>query len=259
MSTSIAPADHLAWIRARDLTVLGEEGLAELASTTWLGSEAREIPGLPGRWWAEDGSVHGRWPGAGNPDPSIVPDSGVPASSDAQAPRTVTLSPGDTATVDGIRVAAFARDGEVAVRAFEPGRAARLGLTGIDRHPYDPSLAVEARVERTPSEPTPTESVDGHRSVTRYDVTLRFEVGGTALTLLAHDQGETFFAAFSDAAHPGKFRMLRIPATSPTVVDLNRAYLPPSTFSPHYVCVRPPAANRWDAPVPAGERAVVTE
>ncbi|WP_160297622.1 DUF1684 domain-containing protein [Demequina salsinemoris] len=40
-------------------------------------------------------------------------------------------------------------------------------------------------------------------------------------------------------------------------VDLNRAYLPPSRFSPHYVCVRPPATNRWDVPVRAGERRIV--
>ncbi|WP_062204018.1 hypothetical protein [Demequina salsinemoris] len=186
-------AAHLAWEHARDQTTLGPGGLAELASTTWLSTEPRPIADLPGRWSARDG---------------VVRSEGAARSEGA---HRIVLAPGDTDVVAGVRVAAFARDGELALRAYETGRAARLGMIGIDRHPFDPAMRVAARVTRVASEPTPTEAVDGHRSTTVYDVALALTVRGADVTLLAHDEGESLFAAFSDAAHPDAFRMLRIP------------------------------------------------
>ena len=43
------------------------------------------------------------------------------------------------------------------------------------------------------------------------------------------------------------------------VVDFNRAYLPPCAFSDFYVCPLPPAGNRLDRPIRAGEKKVLLQ
>ncbi len=167
------------------------------------------------------------------------------------------------ARLGAVAVRRFERDGRVAIRILDPARARRERLRGIDRFRYDPAMVIPGRVDATPVGPLPTLAVDGHCSVTTYDVTVHLEVGGAPVTLLAHRDGDQLFAAFSDAtADAGEydFRMIRVPAPErdgTVAVDLNRAYLPPSRFSPHFVCVTPPGPNRWAVAIRAGERGIV--
>lgn len=174
-------------------------------------------------------------------------------------------SPADVvgeASLGPVEVRRFERDGRVAVRIYDPARAAREGMRGIERFPYEPSLVIAGRVEAAPREPVPTLAVDGHRSTTVYDAAVRLTLAGEELTLLAHRDGDQLFAVFADATAGDDyaFRMIRVDspdASGHVTLDLNRAYLPPSRFSPHYVCVTPPPANRWRVPVRAGERRIV--
>ncbi|WP_062520156.1 DUF1684 domain-containing protein [Demequina silvatica] len=169
------------------------------------------------------------------------------------------------ATLGSLLLRRFEREGQVAVRVYDPERLNYGGVEFIERYLYDAAMAVPGRFDATPSDPTPTRAVDGYLSTTVYAGTVRFALAGTELELLAHRSGDDLFAAFSDASDADRdssyeFRMIRIPAPGPdgrVTVDLNRAYLPPSRFSPHFVCVLPPATNRWQVPVRAGERRIV--
>ncbi|WP_062460923.1 DUF1684 domain-containing protein [Demequina soli] len=230
------PASHDAWLAARDAAAFAPHGLAALARTAWLSDTPMEVPGTPGAWHL---------------------DAGVATNGDLR------LAPGDEAPHGEVLLRAFARDGAVALRVLDPERPAREGLAAIERWPVDPDLVRPGRLDPMPSATTPTVAIDGHRGSTRYDGAVAFEVDGTALTLLVHREGDQLFAAFADATAADEsyaFRMIRLAAPGPdgvVIVDLNRAYLPPSRFSPHFVCVTPPATNRWAVPVRGGERRIV--
>ncbi|WP_062301028.1 DUF1684 domain-containing protein [Demequina subtropica] len=229
-----------AWIATHDAAAFGPHGLASLATTFWLSPAPTECPAVPGEWRAHDGVAVGLIDG-----------------------EEVRLAPGTEHSHGPVVLRAFAREGALAVRLLDPSRAARAGLGAIERFAWDPGARIVGRFTAVPSAPTPTLAVDGHRSTTIYDGVVAFEVAGAALELLVHRDGDELFGAFSDATaetEPYNFRMIRLDgprADGSVTVDLNRAYLPPSRFSPHFVCVTPPPGNRWPVAVRAGERRIV--
>ncbi|GAA5038398.1 DUF1684 domain-containing protein [Microbacterium fluvii] len=226
------------WRASRDDTALSPYGLASLALTQWLDETPRPLEGAPGLWHTDGGAATGELPTG-----------------------RVVLAPGETLTVGDLRLRGFARDGAVAVRVLDPEAAARRGITSIRRFDYDPALHVEGFFEPAARD-ADTLSVDGHASATTYDGVVRFALDGAELQLTVEEDGDELFAAFADATSGSesyRFRFLRLPhpsADGRVTVDLNRAHLPPCAFSDHYVCVLPPAGNRWSVPVRAGERDV---
>lgn len=251
---SDAPEHHAAehhateyrdWVTSRDRAAWGPAGLAALESMAWLDATPRTHDGIPGTWAAT---------GVGPAERVAV------GTLDGES---LALAPGEEARHGALTLRAFARDGQIAIRVLDPARSTGPAHGTIDRYPYDVALRVAGTFEEHATAPLETLAVDGHHSTTRYAGIITLEVGGVALELWAHRDGGDLFAAFSDStADPARyaFRMLRVPAppgSGPVTVDLNRAYLPPSRFSPHYVCVTPPPANRWTVPVRAGERGIV--
>lgn len=241
------PESYREWVAVRDLAVWGPDGVASLRQTAWLDSVPRAVAGAPGAWRAEGGLV---------------------AGADVASAGFGTLAPGESLVLEGLRLVAFARDGRLALRVFDASPAGSAPphptSASIARYPYTAEAVVEGRYRRSDIGPRSTLSVDGHSSTTTYSGVIKLEFRGQRLELLVADEGETLFAAFADAgsaARPPGFRMIRVDlpaADGIVVVDLNRAYLPPSTFSPHYVCVRPPAENVWSIAVDAGEIAAGT-
>ncbi|MEZ3161716.1 DUF1684 domain-containing protein [Microbacterium sp. BWT-B31] len=233
--------DYAVWQKARDRAVWAPRGLASLAATDWLDATPRPAAAAPGLWHTDGLAAIGSGEGL---------------------PGTVALAPGDALAIGDLELRGFARDGALALRVFDPQAAARRGISHIVRAAYDPALVAPAVFSRTPTHEA-AESVDGHRADTTYDGVVSFALGGAdlGLTLDVLDDG-SLFAAFSDATSGSesyRFRFLRIAAPAAdgtTTVDLNRAYLPPCAFSDHYVCVFPPAGNRWTVPVRGGELVV---
>jgi len=89
------------------------------------------------------------------------------------------------------------------------------------------------------------------------------EIEGTAVHLAVSADDDGLSAVIADAtAQDGAYRFrflpIDLPASDGTVtVDFTRAYLPPCAFSDEYVCPLPPAQNRFDFAIPAGERRAV--
>ncbi|WP_062297500.1 DUF1684 domain-containing protein [Demequina maris] len=240
------PSSYDAWLVARDHSAFRRHGLASLAATVWLSSEAVAVPGVPGSWCAEDGTVVG------------------------EHDRTaVQLAPGEevelerAADAHPLVLRAFAREGAVALRVFDPDRAGAEGLGAIERYPHGAQFSIRGTFAAMRTDPTTVVSVDGHVATTIYDGVVLFHLDGERVEMLVHVDGDELFAAFADGSCADEeydFRMLRLPAPGSdgrVTVDLNRAYLPPSRFSPHFVCVTPPPTNRWAVPVRAGERRIV--
>ncbi|WP_062516790.1 DUF1684 domain-containing protein [Demequina gelatinilytica] len=229
-----------AWIAARDTTAFGPHGLASLAATRWLSPASSVSPDVPGAWRVDHGVAVGLIDGA-----------------------EVRLSPGEDHPHGSLLLRAFAREDALAIRVLDPRRAAHAGLREIERFAQDPAARAVGCFTAARVGPVPTLAVDGHVSSTVYDGVVSFELDGVPLELLVHRDGDQLFGAFEDATvatEPYGFRMIRLAgphADGGVTVDLNRAYLPPSRFSPHFVCVTPPPRNRWPVAVLAGERRIV--
>lgn len=103
------------------------------------------------------------------------------------------------------------------------------------------------------------EHIDGFVS-DNTGVRVRLPIGGTDRLLWAAAAPDgTLQITFTDTtvgAETENFRFLTLPAPDAdgrVVADFNRAYLPPCTFTDHYLCPLPPADNRLDLSIRAGE------
>lgn len=91
-------------------------GIASLRHTHWLDDEPRAYDGAPGLWWAADGRVR---------------------ATDADGLGDVELEPFAHVLAGDIKLRAFARDGALALRVYDPQNLARVGLprVGYSTHP----------------------------------------------------------------------------------------------------------------------------
>lgn len=228
------------WRLSREAGATAPYGLASVTGTHWLTEEPSDVDGLPGRWSARDGVVHG---------------TGFEGAD-------VALSPADAPfQLGSLQVKALVRAGQFAVRVFDPDAATRLSTIGIDAFDPDPAWVLTGRfVAAAAASTVAIRHVDGAET--------DFEVVGTVhVTVAGHEAELVAFAAaggglqitFADRTNgetSQQFRFLTLPAPQAdgqVTVDLNRAYLPPCAFTEHYLCPIPPAANRLPVPVPAGE------
>jgi hypothetical protein len=235
---------HDTWTDERDRAVWGEHGIASLAATHWLTATAQRLPGIEGAWRAGSSA-----------------EGAVAIGENVGEIARIALAPGDTFPVGTRLLRGFARDGEIALRVFDPAASAARGISAIDRFEFDPALRLTGRFIPSASvQPVVRTSVDDRTVQTIFDGVVRVEFDGTPLELAVEEDGGSLFAAFSDATSGDEsygFRFIRLPrptADGVVDVDFNRAFLPPCAFSDHYVCVLPPPGNRWRVPLRAGER-----
>ncbi|MDT9594991.1 DUF1684 domain-containing protein [Nocardioides zeae] len=231
------------WAAERDETITAPHGVASATGTHWLGAEPTEVPGLPGRWWAEDGQVRG--------ETADVP---------------VRIAPGARLALGERVLTALAPGGALAVRVLDPAAPTRTSLTGVVRHDPDPAWVLTGRFVPAAADATlPIEHADGRTTDDPVVGTVEVEVAGSAASLVAFGRPGGLQVTFGDASNGDGpegagsvgFRFLSLPepaADGTVTVDLNRAYLPPCVFTDHYLCPLPPPQNRLPVRVAAGER-----
>ncbi|MEW1914496.1 DUF1684 domain-containing protein [Kitasatospora sp. NPDC085895] len=252
------------WTEARAAAVSAQHGPLALTGTHWLGPDPEQIPGLPGEWWAADGVVR----------LDAKAEYGIRLESAAAAGALdgeVSLRPDtdpapERATLGELRLVPIEREGELALRVFDPDAPARAAFAGIDTFPYAPDWAVPAVF-------TPFESGDRALTVPNADgkerplaVTgqIAFTLCGEEYALTVSRSGGRLSGVIADATsghETYRFRFITLPAPDAdgrTVLDLNRAHLPPCAFADHFICPFPPPGNRLPVAVEAGERHVVT-
>ncbi len=233
MTTDTWLADWQSWHAERTAAATAADGLAAATGTHFLDDTARQIPGLPGSWAARNGHV-------------VDPDQGI------------DLSPGERTSLGELTVTAIARPGRVAVRVLDPQATTREGLTGIDTFDPDPAWVLAGVVESS-TQPLKLDHVDGFVS-DNTGVRLRVTIDGRDLELWGVSAPDGSIAiTFSDTTvcvETQRYRFLAVAAPDDqgrVELDFNRAYLPPSAFTQHYLCPLPPASNRLDTAVRAGE------
>lgn len=165
---------------------------------------------------------------------------------------------------EDVRFQIIERNGRLAVRTRWPRAKTRTGFAGLDYFPFDPDWRVEARFDHHPPGTTmPVGSVLG-------DITQQPNLGAAVfdyegetyrLEAVADEDDEELFFIFADRTTGretyGAGRMLYAPMPDDngrTVLDFNRAYNPPCTFTEYSTCPLPPPENRLDVRVTAGEK-----
>ncbi|MFJ6620077.1 DUF1684 domain-containing protein [Kitasatospora sp. NPDC091335] len=261
--TATAAEDWKHWSDGRAASVSAPHGQLALTGTHWLEPEPTEVPGLPGRWWADAEGVRVR---AAAGDGITVDGAGTPVDGDVLL-RPDSDPAADTATLGDLLLVPIEREGELALRVFDPAAPRRGAFAGISAYPYAPEWAVPAVF--TPFEDGDTQSVvvpnaDGRDRPLVVTGQVAFTVAGEHRTLTVSRSGELLSGVIADRTSgidTYRFRFITLPAPDAegrTVLDLNRAYLPPCAFSDFFICPFPPPGNRLDFAVEAGEKQVLS-
>ncbi|MFJ1751963.1 DUF1684 domain-containing protein [Kitasatospora sp. NPDC088134] len=262
--TDTAAESWQRWTESRNAAVGAPHGPLALTGTHWLAPEPAKLPGLPGRWWAEDGAVCAE----------LRLGDGVRlehASGERELTGRVELRPDidrepGIAVLDELRLVPIEREGELALRVFDPAAPARAAFAGISVYPYAPDWAVPAVF--TPfddgGQAVLVENADGRARPLAVAGRIAFTLAGQPHTLTVSGEGGRLSAVLADntsGRETYRFRFVTLPAPDAegtTVLDLNRAFLPPCAFADHFICPFPPPGNRLTVAVEAGERHVVT-
>lgn len=169
----------------------------------------------------------------------------------------------DEAAVGALHFEIIKRGDDLALRVRDPDNPLRRSFAGVPAYDIDPRWRIIARFE--PHDPPGTvelEDSDGRPQSHLSPGTAVFEVGGVAgrLQLLQEADGRRLFVLFADATNrdetygAGRCLYAPLPVGGHVVLDFNKAFNPPCSFTSFASCPLPPAANRLSFRVPAGER-----
>ncbi|MFJ9841803.1 DUF1684 domain-containing protein [Kitasatospora sp. NPDC101155] len=260
--TATAAEDWKHWSDSRAASVSAPHGQLALTGTHWLEPEPAEVPGLPGHWWADAEGVRVR---AAAADGISVAGANGPVDGEVLL-RPDTDRAADTAVLGDLLLVPIEREGELALRVFDPAAPGRAAFAGISAYPYAPEWAVPAVYapfdDETQSVVVP--NADGKDRPLAVTGKIEFTVAGEHRTLTVGRSGERLSGVIADATSgvdTYRFRFITLPAPDAegrTVLDFNRAYLPPCAFADHFICPFPPPGNRLDFAVEAGEKQVLT-
>jgi uncharacterized protein (DUF1684 family) len=156
---------------------------------------------------------------------------------------------------------AFVKAAESPVPAEQRDKFLPLAYFTIDEAYRVPAMLAPSHGEPAIEMPTST----GKRREMRRAGQLKFSVKGQPLTLTAFVEAtdtrmDRLFVPFGDKTNgpetypAGRYLDLTRTATGLYDLDFNRAYHPYCYFNEQYDCPYPPAENRLDVPIRAGER-----
>jgi hypothetical protein len=239
--------------------------------------------GLAGLFWLEPGAnTFGRAAESGIVLPGEVPET---LGTFYLKGDTVLmeLTAGNTVKVNGLEVDSYplsaqatapvviykhlswtliGRGGKFGIRLWDRNRPELQDTVHIESYPIDPAWRIAAQWV-----PDSTGHTVTYRNVVdmvlnmETEGRLRFQQDGQTYELTALDGGEEeLFLIFADATTGettyGGGRYLYTPrpdSTGMTYLDFNKAYNPPCAFTEFATCLLPPAENRLDLAITAGE------
>lgn len=251
-TTAQAEARWRAWRGERDAQFGQPYGWLSLTALHWLDEVPLPLDGLPGRWWADQRGVH--LDPAGDADPVLLAGRPVteptllwdPASGEAPS-----------VTVAERHLELILRDGFLGVRVRDPRSPALQAYTGVPSFDYDPAWRLTGRYRRYDQAKREQIGSAAARVKLSAQVTGEVEllVAGSPVTLKVTGGDGSWLISFRDPGNP-RFRWIVLDEEpgAELVVDFNFAANPPCAFTDFGTCPLPPAGNRIEIPVPAGER-----
>jgi len=274
-SAPVDPAAHRAaleaWQTARAQSLTAPDGWLSLVGLYWLkpgpqsfGRDPQadlalanaNLPPLAGVFTLAEGQV------------SFAAAPGVLAQHNDQPVDTLVLAP-DTASeptvlsIGTLRFYVIERDGKLGVRFKDSAAPARVNFQGLAYFPIDAQWRVTA--EFIPYEPVkhiPILNVLGMKIDMISPGALVFELDGREYRLdpVLEEGSDELFIMLADATSghetygAGRYMYVPMPVDGEVVLDFNKAYNPPCAFSDFATCPLPPAQNRLDVRIEAGEK-----
>ena len=165
-------------------------------------------------------------------------------------------------TVDSFKFVVVER-GKLGVRIWDAKAKTRTEFSGIDYFPEDESRRVVA--DFTPYEPVkmiPIVNVLGILNETPSPGRLDFYLDGKRYSIDALDSTDDYYIIFADKTSgrttygPGRFIYTesKVNENGQVVMDFNKAYNPPCSFTAYSTCSLPPRQNRLPIEIKAGEK-----
>jgi uncharacterized protein (DUF1684 family) len=175
-----------------------------------------------------------------------------------------TSDDGPTTVTDGsLSFYPIERGDMIGIRLKDSENPVLTGFSGMSYFPIDGSWRLVGRYERF-AEPKVlrTPNVLGTETEEEIGGEVRFEFDGKAFSLQpSGDPAEGFFLVFGDRTNGaetyggGRFLYTEpVAEDGSVVIDFNKAYCPPCVFTPYATCPLPPAANKLELRIEAGEK-----
>jgi uncharacterized protein (DUF1684 family) len=258
-----------AWHQKRIERLKAEDGWLTLVGLDWLeeGDNAVGHGGeiavtLPASVPAHVGTFtrHGK-------DVSFTPAKGVPVTLDGKPfpggkVKTDAEAQGpDVLKLGSVQMLPIVRGDRVGVRVRDANSPVRKNFQGIPRYPVSLEWRKVARWEPAPEGRTEkVVNVLGQVEETPIAGTLVFTHHGKTVRLEAMAEDDVLFIVFGDETNghttypAGRFLVADPPKDGTVVVDFNRAYNPPCSFTHFATCPLPTKENRLKLRVEAGEK-----
>lgn len=155
------------------------------------------------------------------------------------------------------------RDDKVAIRLKDKESPARQKFTGLEYYPINPSFRVEAKYEPyNPPKQMPIVNVLGMVENTPSPGALVFNIDGKSYRLdtIQEPNEKDLFVIFGDKTNgketygAGRYLYAPHPVNGKSVVDFNKSYNPPCSFTHFATCPLPPPQNKLPIDIHAGEK-----
>jgi uncharacterized protein len=253
------PTDFVMFRAEREAELAEPYGWLTLRGFHWLPDEPAALPGLPGRWWADESQLHAHLDAAAAAGLTRdrIAVSGTSTLDVAEYGRVPWVDHGT------VRVELLRRGGRLAIRVRSATSPDREGFTHVPTFPYDPAWRLAGRF--TPFAELREIVVDTIRPDLQQvmhplgDVT--FEAGGVAQRLAVTKGKYGWGMEFRDPTNADlteQWRQLHFdPPTSDgdgeVVLDFNRALNMWFAFTDYATCPAPIEGNVITVPVHAGE------
>lgn len=273
-STDPAPpaADELAAFRtARAATIASDTGWLTLVGLVWL------PPGTSTFGRAKSNSLVLDYPAVPPRVGRFVRDAnGVRFEADRRAGVRIAGRPITRArlisdrdadptqlTIGTLTLFLIERAGHVGLRVRDSANPRRAAFAGLRWYPPTDAFAFDARFEPyLPAKRVKVMNVVGFEDEMLSPGALVFESGGREWrldALLERADADELFVIFSDGTSgretygAGRYLYPALPRDGRVRLDFNRAYNPPCAFNDFATCPLPPAQNRIDLRIEAGE------
>jgi uncharacterized protein (DUF1684 family) len=155
------------------------------------------------------------------------------------------------------------REERFGIRLKDSNSEARRNFKGLHWFPIAESYKVTARLEAWPEpKELSVPNVLGGNFKMKSPGVLKFTLNGKECSLqpVLEDDDGTLFIIFGDGSNrsetykSGRFLYAEKPVNGEAILDFNKAENPPCAFTPYATCPLPPAGNKLEVEIQAGEK-----
>ncbi|HMD71458.1 MAG TPA: DUF1684 domain-containing protein [Bryobacteraceae bacterium] len=249
------PAEIAAWRHGREARLTADDGWLTVAGLFWL------HPGANSFGKASDAAM--ALPD-GPPHAGVFTFDGrhVTVTMNGATREVTPDADTDRVKVGRLSLLAIRRGDRFGIRLKDPESPYRRQFHGLEYFPISQAWRVTARWVAAPKK-IPILNVLGQTEPSECPGYAEFELGGQRLRLYpileSPDDRQLFYifrdeTAGKETYGAGRFLYSDMPRDGQVVLDFNKAYNPPCSFTPYATCPLPPPENRLGVRIEAGEK-----